>query len=225
MRGKFVVIEGTDGSGKGTQLKLLKKHFRERKIPVITDDYPHYRQFWGGMVGRMLMGDFGKPAEISPYLSCLPYMIDEFVGSRNYEKWLKKGKYILSNRYFTSQTHQVGKLKGAKKKKFREWVWGAGWNQLKILKPDLIIVLLVPPKIGMKLVLGKKARDYTRGKRVDKVEHDYKHQLSSYKEYLYMCRTEKNWVRVNCCTKNDNLKTPNEIHAEVVKLLQTKKIV
>jgi len=223
MKGKFIVIEGTDGSGKATQLKLLGEYFEKKGFSFKTDDYPRYEGCWGKLIGRYLMGEFGHPLEISPYFSCLPYMLDEYTGSREIEKWNKEGQFVLSNRYFTSNVHQVAKFKGQKRKKFRDWLWEAGWNQLGIYKPDLVIVLLVPPRVAMKMVKQKEVRSYTNGRKSDKMERDFEHQKSSFREYLYMCKTEKNWVKVNCCRKGQIL-SPEEIHKKVLKLLRERGI-
>jgi dTMP kinase len=223
MRGKFIVIEGTDGSGKATQLKLLGEYFAKNRIPFKTDDYPRYDGCWGKLIGRYLMGEFGNPLEISPYYSVLPYMIDEYTGGKEIQKWIKGGNFVLSNRYFTSNVHQVAKFKGQKRKKFRDWLWDAGWRELGIYEPDLIIVLLVPPRMAMKMVKQKEIRGYTNGRRSDKVERDYEHQKSSYLEYLYMCKTDKNWVKINCCRRGQIL-SPREIHKKVLKLLVERKI-
>jgi len=222
-KGKFIVIEGTDGSGKATQLKLLGEYFKKRGLPFKTDDYPRYDGCWGKLIGRYLMGEFGNPLEISPYYSVLPYMIDEYTGGKEIQKWNKEGSFGLSNRYFTSNVHQVAKLKGAKRRKFRDWLWDAGWNKLGIYKPDLVIVLLVSPRVTMKMVKQKEIRKYTNGRKRDKVERDYGHQKSSYREYLYMCKTEKNWVKINCC-KGGRILSPEEIHQKMLKLLVERKI-
>ncbi|MCL5091135.1 MAG: hypothetical protein M1514_03945 [Patescibacteria group bacterium] len=224
MKGKFIVIEGTDGSGKATQLKLLSEYFQKNEIPFKTDDYPRYDGCWGKLIGRYLMGEFGNPLEISPYFSCLPYMLDEYTGGKEIKSWNEEGNFVLSNRYFTSNVHQVAKLKNSHKRKFREWLWDAGWNKLGIYKPNLVIVLLVQPKIAMKMVKQKEIRKYTKGRKSDKVERDYDHQKASYNEYLYMCKHNKNWVEINCCQK-DKLFSAEEIHKKVLILLKEKKFI
>jgi len=221
MKGKFVVIEGTDGSGKATQLELLKSWAIKSGIKIKTDDYPHYQNFWGNLIGRMQMGEFGDPVKITPYLTCLPYMIDEYFGGLQIKKWVKQGYLVLSNRYFTSNVHQIGKLSGRLKNKFREWLWEAGWNKMRIYKPDLVIVLYLPPEISMKLSLKKGWRDYTKGKKRDLVERNYQYQKQASKEYLRMCKTQKNWVLVKCSSRG-KIFPPEKIHKEIVKILKEK---
>lgn len=223
-KGKFIVIEGTDGSGKsvqagllreyltkkgyktakgnikGKQISLLEDYFENKGFDVKTDDYPHYESsVWGKLVGRMLTGEFGDPLKISPYLTVLPYMIDEYWGSQQIKKWINSGKLVISNRYFTSNVHQVAKLKGEVQSKYRNWLWKTGWEDMKILKPDLVIVLLVDPQVSMEMVKKKAERSYVGGKGTDLVEKNFEHQQGSYSEYIRMIESDKTWVPIYCC--------------------------
>ena len=220
-RGNFIVIEGTDGSGKTTQVKLLTQYLEERGFDVVVDDYPRYEtSVWGQLVGRMLTGELGDPSKISPYLSALPYMIDEYFGSQDITQWLEKGRFVLSNRYFTSNVHQVGKLKGKERKAFRSWLWPVGWDHLGILKPDLVIVLSVDPKIAMQLVKKKGERGYTKGSVPDLVEQDLNYQTEAAKEYLYMCKNNDDWILVNCLNNNNKILDREEISAKIISVLK-----
>ena len=223
MKAKFIVIEGTDGSGKATQLELLKGFFLKKGRKIKTADFPRYDETaWGALVGRMLIGEFGDPANISPYLTTLPYAFDQYFGSLKIRKWLSDEKTVLANRYFTSNVHQVRKLDGKEQAKFRRWLWNIGWNELKLVKPDLVIVLFAPTNITMKLVDKKAQRNYTNGQKADLVEKDKNYQEKSAEEYKRMCRSEKNWVLLNCTDRGGNLKTKEAIHEEIIKLIREK---
>jgi len=225
-RGKFIVIEGIDGTGKATQLELLKKFLRKRKTKIKIDSYPHYEtSVWGKMAGQLQMGQFGDPSKISPYLSVLPYMIDEYFGGQQIEKWLEKGYLVLADRYFTSGVHQVGKLEGGEQKRYRRWLWQTGWRELGICRPDLVIVLHLPLKISMELAKGKKQRQYTNGRGRDLVERDVDYQRKSAQEYLRMCRIQKDWVLIRCFSRQEKLMTKEEVHRQVVKILEKNRFV
>jgi len=223
-RGKFIVIEGIDASGKTTQYNLLKRKLKSRKLKFITADFPrYYKSEWGKLVGRYLEGEFGGLDEVDPHLALLPYMIDQYTWSRDIGKlWISKGGWILSNRYFTSDVHQIAKLKVKKRKKFRNWLWTLGYKDLGMLEPDLVIFIDVPPKVAMKLNKAKQERTYLKGKKEDLAEKSRKHQAASYDEYLLTVKNNKNWKRVRCLTKG-NLDSPQEIRKRVWK--QVEKII
>jgi dTMP kinase len=202
-RGKFIVIEGVDGSGKATQFNLLHKRLKRFKKRILIADFPrYYDSIWGKLVGEFLTGKYGKFDEISPHLAVLTYMIDEYTWSRDIGRpFIEKGGVILSNRYFTSNVHQVAKLKTRAQKVFRDWLWPAGYESFGILKPDLVVFLDVPPEVCKRLNLKKQKRIYLGEKRQDLAELDWKHQVAAYKEYLRTVRFNRNWVKINCTTR------------------------
>ncbi len=156
-KGKFIVIEGTDGSGKATQLNLLYKRLRKIISKILLIDFPrYYVSVWGEMVGEFLVGKYGKFEEVDPHLMVLPYMIDQYTWSRDTGKpWIEKGGIILADRYFTSNVHQIAKLKTRAKKQYRDWLWPAGYNDLRIMRPDLVVFLDVPPDRDVILLPNK----------------------------------------------------------------------
>jgi dTMP kinase len=197
-RGKFIVIEGIDASGKTTQYNLLKGKLKGIKLRSITADFPrYYKSKWGKLVGRYLEGEFGELDEINPHLTVLPYMIDQYTWSRDIgAPWLNKGGWILSNRYFTSNVHQIAKLRAKAQKEFRNWIWPLGYKELGMLKPDLVIFIDTAPSVTMKLNKEKEDRKYLRGKREDIAEDHWGHQKAAYEEYKRTVKMNNWWVSV-----------------------------
>jgi len=226
-RGKFIVIEGIDGSGKGTQVELLEKRFKKNEYKVVTDDYPHYEtSFWGGHVGRMLAKEFGNPMQISPYLTVLPYMLDEADGSQKIIRpALEKGKLVLSNRYFTSNIHQIAKMPQDDREEYAKWLWGAGYEEMGIVKPDLVVVLLVDPPICRENVRKKAEREYTKGQVMDAAEEDFKHQMQSAKEYKKMVKENPKWWTLIDCCRGGKLMPPEEINELIWQEIKRRKII
>lgn len=226
-KGKLIVIEGIDGAGKATQADLLAARLRHEGCEVETDDYPHYEtSFWGHHVGRMLHGDFGNPMWISPYLTALPYMLDEAEGSRKIiEPALRAGKMVVSNRYFTSNVHQIAKMPEEKREEFANWVWNAGYTQMGIIRPDLVMVMLVDEPICRENIYKKERRAYTMGSQLDTAEEDLGHQMESAKEYRKMAgKNPDRWVLVDCCRDGKQL-LPQEVHDLVWQEIQRRKVV
>lgn len=216
MRVNFVVVEGPDGTGKSVQAALLEKRMKREGHRVLVGDFPRYEQSaWGRLVGRFLKGEFGKLGDVSPYLAVLPYMLDEYTWSRDTARpFVKRGGKIVSNRYFTSNVHQVAKLTGQKQMDFRQWLWKTGYEDLGILRPDMVLVLDVGPKVARKLALQKGPRSYLGGRRKDIAEKDFNHQEEAYGEYLRMTKTDPAWVQVRCIT-GGRLDSDKVIHERI----------
>jgi len=202
-KGIFIVIEGIDGSGKATQTELLKNRLEKSGRKILIGDFPrYYTSEWGKLVGRFLTGEFGKLDEVNPHLAVLPYMIDQYVWSRDFAiPWIKKGGIILSNRYFTSNVHQIAKFNGSVKEKYRDWLWRMGYEELGILRPDLVLFLDVPPKISLKLNKTKSDREYLKGRKQDIAERHHHHQFSAYKSYINEVYLNDWWYKIRCLTK------------------------
>lgn len=226
-KGKFVVIDGTDASGKATQLKLLEKRLKQENFSIRTLDFPrYYRTAWGEFIGRYQMGEFGDPQRINPYLSFIPYMLDQLMAKSTIVKWVEQGKIVLSNRYFTSNfAHQAGKLPPRKRKKFREFLKRTGYEELGLYRPDLVLVLYVPYKIARKLNLKKGPRRYTKGRKRDLVERHTTYQKEAEREFLKVCKEEEDWVLIRSCDRKGRLKSPQEINEIIYKTLRERKII
>lgn len=216
-KGKFIVIEGIDGSGKGTQTELLIERLKKENKEVVVDDYPHYEtSFWGKHVGRMLTGEFGELFSISPYMAVLPYILDEADGSKKIiGPALEEGKMVISNRFFTSNVHQIAKKPENEREKFANWLWEAGYNQTGIIKPDLVLVLLVDPLICRENILKKAERNYVKGQVMDQAEENFNHQMETAKEYKKMAEKEPQmWVLIDCC-REGKLMSREEINEKI----------
>lgn len=203
-RGKLIVIEGIDGSGKATHVRLLEQFLKtklgKKKLMIVS--FPrYYSSVFGKLVGEFLSGKSGKLSEIDPHLSSLTYLLDEYTWSRDVGvPWIENGGWVLMDRYVTSNIHQIARLKTKAKSDFRKWFWNSAYNELKILEPDLVVFLDRSPVDSMRLNRKKASRKYLGRKKKDIAEKDRGHQEAAYREYLRETARNKNWVSVSCKT-------------------------
>jgi dTMP kinase len=218
-KGKFIVIEGTDGSGKGTQVALLLDSLKKKKIPVEMADFPQYDNFSGAFVAKYLRGEYGTANEVGPYRASVFYALDRYDKSFDIKKWLANGKTVISNRYVSANMgHQTGKIKGKKKRdEFLDWLEKFEYGMFDIPKPDMTILLYMPPEMGQKLVGQKAKRDYTKGKKRDIHEADLNHLKNASEAYLYVAK-KYGWKIINCVEKGVIL-SREDIHQKILKFI------
>jgi len=224
-KGKFIVIEGSDGVGKKTQADLLIKMFRRIGKQVVFYDFPQYeRSFFGEMVGKYLNGDFGDVHDASPHLISLLYAGDRFEAAEHIRHDLNKGKIVISNRYTQSNmAFQAAKFNNEKdKNKFLEWIEELEFGIFNIPRPDLIVYLYAPYEISQKMVDKKSRRSYTSKKR-DIHERNTEFLKQVEKEYLALAKRGKEW-RTILCSENDKILPIEEINQRIFAAIEGKKI-
>jgi len=222
MKGKLIVIDGTDGVGKETQTKLLINRLRQGGNLVKMSDFPRYGQRSATLVEDYLNGNFGTPKEVGPYRASIFYACDRFAASSEMKRWLESGNHIVSNRYVSANMgHQAGKIRDLKERdKFLEWLLDLEFGIFKIPVPDEQILLYADPAIGQKMVDGKGHRDYLNGTKKDIHEADLTHLSEAAEAYLY-CADKFGWDVVDC-TFNGKMKSRKEISDEVYKIAKRK---
>lgn len=228
-KGRFIAIEGLDGSGKTTQIELLVKYCRRKQIKTAVFDFPqYYKTFFGKMVGRYLKADFGRFEKISPYLASLSYAGDRWQVSGPMKKTLADGKLLLVNRYTPSSMAFMGaKIKNKEERdKFIRWLIKLEWRVYKIPQPELVIYLSVSSRIAQKLVDKKGRRKYVgnkNGRDIHERNLSYLQKVAAI--YLSLGQRFDNWVKIDCLDKKGSLETPKEIHEKIIKVLKRRKII
>lgn len=203
-KGKLIVIDGIDGSGKATQVNLLKNHLLKEGVKVKTIDFPRYGEnFFGTLLGECLAGRRGDFIGVDSHIASVLYAADRFESSKTIEKWLKQGYTVIADRYVSAnQIHQGGKIENASdRKKFLAWLDTMEHGIFGIPRPDLVIYLDVPFEVSRewlkkKVLLRKKK--YLKGNK-DVAEDNLMHLKLSRDSALMLARTNKNWVKVTCC--------------------------
>jgi len=216
MQGKFIAIEGIDGSGKRTQLDLLARALELRGVDCAQFSFPRYESSFGRLVAQYLNGDFGPLAAVDAHLSALLYAGDRFESKAELESALNAGKTVLADRYIASNlAHQTARVGPQRRAEFLAWLRKLEYGLYGLPAEDLVIYLRLPVSEAQRLVGMKEAREYTSLQR-DLQEADQKHleQAALVYESLAM---EANWVTVNCASSSGGLMTVEKIHEAVMR--------
>ena len=219
--GKLIVIDGTDGSGKTTQLNLLKNKLESEGYEVMVADFPQYNQKSAGLVENYLSGKYGQADEVTPYQASVFYAADRFDASFEIRNWLKNGKIVLANRYVSaSMGHQGGKISNPlERKAFFNWLYELEFHLFNIPKPDLAIILHVEAEISQKMAKDRARTDWS-GSQKDIHENNLNHLKNAEKVYLEIAQTYPEFKLINC-TKNGAILSREEI-ADLVWILAKK---
>src|SRR3990167_5667548 len=154
-KGKLIVIDSTDGSGKATQTDFLIKHLKKDGFKVKVVDFPeYYSNFFGAFIGHCLSEQYYNFVKIHPKIASVLYAADRFESKDKIKKWLKEGNIIIANRYASAnQIHQGGKIANTKKREnFIKWLAEMEYKIFKIPKPDVVFYLSVPIPIVLELI-------------------------------------------------------------------------
>lgn len=207
-KGVFIVIEGSDGSGKGTQYNIISQRLKDAGYNIATYDFPQYDQESSYFVREYLNGNYGSADELGAYGPSLFFALDRFHAAQNIKKDLDEGKIVLANRFIGSNlAHQGQKIHDdSERTKYYDWLYGIEFDILGIPKPDLNIVLLVPADIAQKLVDLKEQRNYTEKKR-DIHEADLNHLSRAVAAYEQLCDQFPDQFTAIQGTKNGELLT------------------
>ena len=226
-KGKLVVIDGTDGSGKGTQTELLLKYLDSKSIRNKYIDFPrYYTSFHGQMVGRYLAGEFGSLESSSPYLTSLFYAMDRLTARDEIVDWLEEGNTVIANRYTTSSmAFQTARVDKEKREEFIKWLYDMEYKEHKLPKEDLVLFLYVPVEISQKLIDQKASRDYVAGKKKDINEANVAYQKEVLSLYLELAKKNKHWEVIKCVDSKGKLLSIEKVHDKVIEALKKHEIV
>ena len=218
-KGKIIVIEGTDCSGKETQTKKLMERLKENNIDVISFSFPNYNSPTGKIVGGPYLGKpeigesyFGEGAlTLDPKIACAYYAADRRYNLGKIYDYLNKGYFVILDRYVSSnQAHQGGKLDNKEDRlEIYKWIDRLEYDLYELPKPDITIFLHVPYKFAKEL---KKNR-----KNLDIHEKSEKHLINAEKSYLELSEIY-NWNYIECIRDN-KLRTIEDISDEIYNIV------
>ncbi len=223
-KGKLIVIDGTDGSGKATQVALLSARLKKEGHTVKTVDFPEYdKNFFGKFIGECLTDEKYKFKETHPKIISALYAADRWESSKQIGEWLEKDYVVIANRYVSAnQIHQGGKVHSEKERKdFLSWLDAMEYSVFKIPRPSVVVYLSLPISIVNKLIAERdsKERRAYKGKKKDVHESDPKHLEDARKSALKLIKELNNFVQIDCAPKKDIL-SREQIHGQIYSVIK-----
>ena len=220
MKGKLIIIEAGDGSGKATQTEKLYQRLVLENFKVKKIEFPNYASPSSALVKMYLNGEFGTdPDTISPYIASSFYTVDRYASfKKDWEEFYNQGGIILSDRYTTSNmVHQTAKIvHESERDKFLDWLYDFEYNIFGLPIPDYVIFLDMPPEFSFGLISKRAGKSSDVQKDIHEADEQY--QIKSYNS-ANVIASKYNWQKISCVS-NDCLKTIQEIHDEVYKLVK-----
>lgn len=222
---KLIVIEGTDGSGKQTQAKMLKERLEREGRKVVSLSFPNYASASSAPVKMYLGGELcDTPEEFDAYQSSALFMVDRLCTMTQLVKSIEPETIIVLDRYVESNViHQGAKLSGAARDKFAKWLHKTEYETLKLPKPDLVLFLDLPFEISQKLAASR--AELKAGTKKDIHEADAHHLKTAYDTGKYFAKKFK-WTQITC-EENGVIKSrekiADDVFCEVKKLVLTQK--
>lgn len=213
--GKFIVIEGTDGTGKTTQIQLLADTLANYNYDGVMFDFPQYTKASAAMLTNYLDGKYG---ELNSEAASILYAIDRFDASFDIREYLEQGRIVLSNRYVISNAgHQGAKIYNSSDRvKFFKWLENLEYKTFNIPRPDLNIILHLPFEMTVELI--KKGHE-AKGTKPDLHDQDLEHLKNAEQVYLEIAELLPNTKLIEC-SKDGELLSPQEVHAKVWELVR-----
>lgn len=215
-KGKIIVIEGIDGSGKQTQSKLLTEYLKQKNKSVQLQSFPNYESQSAGPVKMYLGGELSHSAnEINAQQSSVLFAVDRFCTMKVLSRKITNDTIMIFDRYVSSNMlHQGGKIKDRQELvKFLQWLDDFEFNTMGLPKPDIVFFLDMPPNKSMEL--AHKRSELKAGTKEDIHEKDSSHLLHAYDTGKFIANMF-GWHIVNCVNEKGELRVASEISQDII---------
>ncbi|MDR0420944.1 MAG: dTMP kinase [Prevotellaceae bacterium] len=217
----FIVLEGLDGAGKSTQIKLLENYFNNKNKRNKYLHFPRFdTPFFGEMIAKFLRGDFGKINDVNPYIVALLFAQDRHDAAQTICNWLDHNYNVIIDRYvYSNIAYQCAKIENEDERNaLRNWIFELEYNYFKIPKPDVSIFLDVPftfTENKLNEARNGNDREYLKGKQ-DIHEENLELQRRVRQIYMEQQKTDEKFKIVNCTHENGDMLAPQQIFERII---------
>ena len=164
-RGRLIVLDGLDGSGKSTQSQLVADVLRKRGETVRLISFPDYSEPSSALVKMYLSGELSRdPEGVNAYAAGSFYAVDRYASYKKFwERDYLDGGLILATRYTTSNAiHQMGKLPREQWDDYLCWLEDFEYGKLGLPRPDRVIFLDMDRAVADRLILSRYGGDESK---------------------------------------------------------------
>ena len=216
--GKLIVIEGTDGSGKSTQFKLLTDRLQQEGRAFKQLEFPQYSEPSSALIKMYLGGEFGtRPSDVNAYAASAFYAVDRYASYKKvWGQWYEQGGLVVSGRYTTSNAvHQGSKLSDEELPEFFDWLYDLEYTRMGLPKPDLVIYLDVDVETSLERMAQRRASD---GSKADIHEKDPAY-LESCLKLGHRAASHYGWTMISF-KENGRMRDVEEKHEEIFRIVK-----
>lgn len=214
LKGKLIVFEGLDGSGKNTQSEKFYEYMKNRGIRVKKKSFPDYKSQSAALINMYLSGQFGDSADsVNPYAASSFYAVDRYASYKtDWEEFYNSGGVVIADRYTTSNAiHQCSKLPESEWKAFLNWLFEYEYKYMGIPAPDKVFYLRVDPDVSQALMSVRYHNDEAK-KDIHERDTDYLRRSRLSADY---CARELGWDTIEC-TSEHKMRSIDDIFAEIL---------
>ncbi len=221
---RLFVIEGVDGAGKSTQIRMLNSYLTDMGKKAEYLHFPRTEEpYFGELIARFLRGEFGSLNEVNPWLVAMLYAGDRKDAATTIERWLKEKNVVLLDRYtYSNIAYQCAKIDDdAERDRLMDWILDLEFNHFGIPKPDINIFLDVPFNFTKKRLTLDRAghdRNYLMGtKDIHEESLDFQKKVRGI--YLGLPSKEKNFAVIDCGNDHGEMLTPEAIFGKIIDMI------
>lgn len=219
MKGKLIVLEGTDGSGKSTQFARLCRRMEAEGYSFQRLVFPQYQEPSSALIKMYLAGEFGsRPGDVNPYAATAFFAVDRYASWKKvWERWYSSGGLVLADRYTTSNAvHQAAKMDPAQREGFFQWLGELEYGKLGLPEPDLVIWLDMPTDQAVANLRHRESETHTHAD-IHEVDAGY---LAQCREAAQAAAEFYGWRRIACVDTEGKLRGVEELHQEIWAVLK-----
>ena len=211
--GRLIVFEGTDGSGKATQTRLLGERLEREGVDFRKLDFPRYGQPSCALVEMYLRGAFGsRPEDVNAYAASSFYAVDRYASyKQDWETYYNQGGLLLADRYTTSNAvHQTAKMPEQSRGTFLTWLFHYEYELLGLPRPDLVFYLDLPVELSEQMLRRRETDTHTQAD----IHEGNRAYLEQSRSAGHLAAKTRGWQVIRC-DRDGAVRPAGEIHEEI----------